>query len=256
MRQQIIEIQGLRKRYQNGVQALDGIDLVVAPREVVCLVGPSGSGKSTLLRCINFLEEPSSGVVRVDGRRIGFKEGDGPPRRLAARNIAAMRAEIGMVFQLFYLWPHMTALENVVLGLVSVKGYAVGEASRIGQEMLRKVGLSDKLEAYPEHLSGGQRQRVAIARALAMRPKVMLFDEPTSALDPELVGEVLAVMEQLAAEGMSMLIATHEMDFARKVAHRVVFLDKGRIVEMGTAGEIFDRPRHDRLKRFLERVGK
>ena len=251
MRRAIVEIEALCKRYPNGVAALDGVDLAVREAEVVCLIGPSGSGKSTLLRCINFLEEPTSGVVRVDGRRVGF---DAVGRRLSGRQITAMRAEIGMVFQLFYLWPHLTAIENVVLGLVHVKRQAVTEASQAARDFLRKVGLADKLDAYPEHLSGGQRQRVAIARALAMRPKVMLFDEPTSALDPELVGEVLAVIEQVAAEGMTMLVATHEMGFARKVADRIVFLDQGRIVESGTPGEVFDHPEHERLRRFLERV--
>jgi polar amino acid transport system ATP-binding protein len=247
----IVEIEDLRKRYPRGVTALDGVDLSVVEGEVVCLIGPSGSGKSTLLRCINFLEEPSSGIVRVDGRRVGFRE-DG--QRLSGREVTAMRAEIGMVFQLFYLWPHLTAIENVVLGLVHVKGLPITEASRAGRDVLRKVGLADKLDAYPEHLSGGQRQRVAIARALAMRPKLMLFDEPTSALDPELVGEVLAVIEQVAAEGMTMLVATHEMGFARSGADRIVFLDQGRIVESGTPKEMFDRPGHERLRRFLERV--
>ena len=251
----IIEIRDLHKQYHNGVKALNGIDLAVAAGEVVCLIGPSGSGKSTLLRCINFLEEPTSGFVRVAGRRVGFREEEGRASKLGARAIAASRAEIGMVFQLFYLWPHMTAIENVILGLTAVKRLPVATASEIGKELLGKVGLADKLDAYPEHLSGGQRQRVAIARALAMSPKVMLFDEPTSALDPELVGEVLAVMEQVAGEGMTMLVATHEMDFARKVAHRVVFMDQGRIIETGTPASVFDRPGHERLKRFLERVG-
>jgi polar amino acid transport system ATP-binding protein len=251
----IIDIRDLHKQYHNGVKALNGIDLTVSAGEVVCLIGPSGSGKSTLLRCINFLEEPTSGVVRVAGQRVGFREAARRTSKLGARAIAASRAEIGMVFQLFYLWPHMTAIENVILGLTTVKRLPVAAASEIGKALLAKVGLADKLDAYPEHLSGGQRQRVAIARALAMSPKVMLFDEPTSALDPELVGEVLAVMEQVASEGMTMLVATHEMAFARKVAHRVVFMDQGRVVETGSPGDVFDRPRHERLQRFLERVG-
>ncbi len=250
----MIEVAGLSKRFSESILALDGIDLTVQPGEVVCLIGPSGSGKSTLLRSINFLEEPTGGVVRVAGKRVGFVERNGRERRLGAREIAAQRAEIGMVFQLFYLWPHKTALENIILGLVEVRGLSTAEAARIGHELMAKVELSDKMDAYPEHLSGGQRQRVAIARALAMNPKVILFDEPTSALDPELVGEVLAVMEKVASEGMTMVVATHEMGFARRVAHRVVFMDQGKIVEQGTAEQIFGNPQHERLKRFLDRI--
>ena len=250
----MIEVAGLTKRFSESILALDGIDLTVQPGEVVCLIGPSGSGKSTLLRSINFLEEPTGGVVRVAGKRVGFVERNGRERRLGGREIAAQRAEIGMVFQLFYLWPHKTALENIILGLVEVRGLSTAEAARIGHELMAKVELSDKMDAYPEHLSGGQRQRVAIARALAMNPKVILFDEPTSALDPELVGEVLAVMEKVAGEGMTMVVATHEMGFARRVAHRVVFMDQGKIVEQGTAEQIFGNPQHERLKRFLDRI--
>jgi len=249
----VVEIEGLTKRYPNGVTALDGIDLTVHAAELVCLIGPSGSGKSTLLRCVNFLEEPTSGTVRVGGRPVGFRDSEGKSR-LRGHELAAMRAEIGMVFQLFHLWPHLSAIENVILGPVSVKRLPIAAAARLGAELLNKVGLGDKLDAYPEHLSGGQRQRVAMARALAMRPKVMLFDEPTSALDPELVGEVLAVMEQLAAEGMTMLVATHEMGFARRVAHRVVFLDRGHILASGTPAEIFGNPELERLRRFLEGI--
>jgi polar amino acid transport system ATP-binding protein len=250
----MIEVAGLTKRFGETIQALNGIDLTVERGEVVCLIGPSGSGKSTLLRSINFLEVPSSGVVRVAGKRVGFRDGGGHERRLSGGELAAQRAEIGMVFQLFHLWPHKTALENVILGLVEVRGMATADAARLGHELMAKVDLADKMDAYPEHLSGGQRQRVAIARALAMRPKVMLFDEPTSALDPELVGEVLAVMEKVAGEGMTMLVATHEMGFARRVSDRVVFMDHGRIVEQGTPEQIFGNPRHERLKRFLERI--
>jgi ABC-type polar amino acid transport system ATPase subunit len=245
----VIEIENLTKHF-GAVRALDGVSVSVAAGEVVCLIGPSGSGKSTLLRCINYLEEPTSGVVRVGGRRMGW-EGE---RRASAFELARARAEIGMVFQHFNLWPHMVTLENVIEGLVTVKRIPVTEAAAKGRALLAKVGLADKLEVYPEHLSGGQRQRVAIARALAMEPRVMLFDEPTSSLDPELVGEVLRVMEQVAREGMTMLVATHEMGFARKVADRVMFLDQGRIIEMGTPAEIFARPRHERLRRFLDTV--
>ena len=245
----MIEVENLVKHF-GAVRALDGVSLSVAAGEVVCLIGPSGSGKSTLLRCINFLEEPTSGVVRVNGQRVGW---DGA-RRMSGRELARTRAQIGMVFQHFYLWPHMIALENVIEGLVTVKGMSIGEAAAKGRALLAKVGLTDKMEVYPEHLSGGQRQRVAIARALAMEPRVMLFDEPTSSLDPELVGEVLRVMEQVAGEGMTMLVATHEMGFARKVADRVMFLDQGRVLELGTPDELFGRPRHERLRRFLDKV--
>ena len=245
----MIEVENLVKHF-GSVRALDGVSLSVAAGEVVCLIGPSGSGKSTLLRCINFLEEPTSGVVRVNGQRVGW---DGA-RRMSGRELARTRAQIGMVFQHFYLWPHMIALENVIEGLVTVKGMSIGEAAAKGRALLAKVGLTDKMEVYPEHLSGGQRQRVAIARALAMEPRVMLFDEPTSSLDPELVGEVLRVMEQVAGEGMTMLVATHEMGFARKVADRVMFLDQGRVLELGTPDELFGRPRHERLRRFLDKV--
>jgi len=245
----MIEVENLVKHF-GAVRALDGVSLSVAAGEVVCLIGPSGSGKSTLLRCINFLEEPTSGVVRVNGQRVGW---DGA-RRMSGRELARTRAQIGMVFQHFYLWPHMIALENVIEGLVTVKGVGIGEAAAKGRALLAKVGLTDKMEVYPEHLSGGQRQRVAIARALAMEPRVMLFDEPTSSLDPELVGEVLRVMEQVAGEGMTMLVATHEMGFARKVADRVMFLDQGRVLELGTPDELFGRPRHERLRRFLNKV--
>jgi ABC-type polar amino acid transport system ATPase subunit len=245
----VIEVENLVKHF-GAVRALDGVSLSVAAGEVVCLIGPSGSGKSTLLRCINFLEEPTSGVVRVNGQRVGW---DGA-RRVSGRELARTRAEIGMVFQHFYLWPHMIALENVIEGLVTVRGMGIGEAAAKGRALLAKVGLTDKMEVYPEHLSGGQRQRVAIARALAMEPRVMLFDEPTSSLDPELVGEVLRVMEQVAGEGMTMLVATHEMGFARKVADRVMFLDQGRVLELGTPDELFGRPRHERLRRFLDKV--
>jgi polar amino acid transport system ATP-binding protein len=245
----MIEVENLVKHF-GAVRALDGVSLSVGAGEVVCLIGPSGSGKSTLLRCINFLEEPTSGVVRVNGQRVGR---DGA-RRVSGRELARTRAQIGMVFQHFYLWPHMIALENVIEGLVTVKGMSIGEAAAKGRALLAKVGLTDKMEVYPEHLSGGQRQRVAIARALAMEPRVMLFDEPTSSLDPELVGEVLRVMEQVAGEGMTMLVATHEMGFARKVADRVMFLDQGRVLELGTPDEVFGRPRHERLRRFLDKV--
>jgi polar amino acid transport system ATP-binding protein len=249
----MIEVENLHKHF-GAVRALDGVSLTVAPGEVVCLIGPSGSGKSTLLRCINFLEEPTSGIVRVKGQRVGYQERGGLARRAGARELARTRAEIGMVFQHFYLWPHMIALENVIEGLITVKRMPVVEAAAKGRTLMEKVGLIDKMEVYPEHLSGGQRQRVAIARALAMEPRVMLFDEPTSSLDPELVGEVLRVVEKVASEGMTMLVATHEMGFARRVADRVVFMDQGKILEVGTPEEIFDQPRHERMRRFLAKI--
>jgi polar amino acid transport system ATP-binding protein len=249
----MIEVRGLRKEYK-GAAALDGVDLRVGTGEVLCLIGPSGSGKSTLLRCIHFLEEPTAGEIRLDGARLGYHEDGAHARRMRGVELARMRSQIGMVFQLFYLWPHMTALENVALGLREVRKMSWPDAVAVAQDYLAKVELSNKLDAYPEHMSGGQRQRVAIARALAMQPKVMLFDEPTSALDPELVGEVLAVIERIAGEGITMLIATHEMAFARRVADRIVFLDQGRIVEEGAPDEVFERPRNDRLKRFLDKI--
>jgi len=249
----MIEVRQLHKHFGE-VQALNGIDLAVAPGEVVCLIGPSGSGKSTLLRSINYLERPTSGDILVDGRLVGQVDKPGGRAPMSGRALARIRSNVGMVFQLFYLWPHLCVLENVILGATQVRGMKLAEASRRGRELLDKVGLSQKYDAYPEHLSGGQRQRVAIARALAMDPKVILFDEPTSALDPELVGEVLQTMETVAAEGMTMIVATHEMAFARKVSDRVVFMDQGRIVEQGTPEQVFDHPRHERLKRFLDRV--
>jgi polar amino acid transport system ATP-binding protein len=249
----MIDVRDLHKSF-GSVQALQGVSLAVGAGEVVCVIGPSGSGKSTLLRCINFLEEPTSGIVKVGGHRVGYVEDRTHVRRMRGRELAAMRAEIGMVFQLFYLWPHITALENVMLGLIEVRGFTPRAAADRARALMHKVGLGDKMAAFPEHLSGGQRQRVAIARALAMEPKVMLFDEPTSALDPELVGEVLQVMEQVAQEGMTMMVATHEMGFARRVADRVVFMDRGRIVESGTPDDLFDRPREERTRRFLEKI--
>jgi polar amino acid transport system ATP-binding protein len=249
----MIEARGVQKSF-GAVKALHGVSMEVNKGQVVCLIGPSGSGKSTFLRCINHLEVPDSGDIRVDGRPIGYVETMGRRRQMRGRELAELRAGIGMVFQLFYLWPHLSVIENVTLGLTDVRGIRLDEAVDQGHRMLAKVGLAHKAGAYPEHLSGGQRQRVAIARALAMQPKVMLFDEPTSALDPELVGEVLSTMEQVAEEGMTMIVATHEMGFARRVADRVVFMDQGRDVESGTPDELFDNPKSERLQRFLQRV--
>jgi len=239
----VIRIHGLEKRFGN-LHVLRGIDLHVRPGEVVVVIGPSGSGKSTLLRCINRLEEPTAGEIYVAGEKVpkGGKELD------------RVRQELGMVFQRFNLFPHMTVLQNITLAPMKVKGMKRDEAEALALDLLAKVGLREKANAYPAHLSGGQQQRVAIARALAMQPKAMLFDEPTSALDPELVGEVLGVMKQLAQEGMTMMVVTHEMGFAREVAHRVIFMDEGRIIEEGPPEQIFREPREERTRAFLRKV--
>ncbi|MFI0975957.1 amino acid ABC transporter ATP-binding protein [Streptomyces sp. NPDC021093] len=238
-----IEVRALRKSF-GPLEVLSGIDFTVAPGEVVCVIGPSGSGKSTLLRCVNLLEEPTSGTVLVAGDEVTDPDVD----------IDKVRRGIGMVFQSFNLFPHLTALENLTLPQRRVLGRDKAEAARIGRERLARVGLTDKEAAYPAQLSGGQQQRVAIARALAMDPQLMLFDEPTSALDPELVGDVLAVMRVLADEGMTMLVVTHEMSFAREVADRVVFMDGGVIVEEGTPDQVIGSPSHARTRSFLARL--
>ncbi len=239
----MIKIENLHKRFGD-LEVIRGIDLHVQPGEVVCIIGPSGSGKSTVLRCINRLEEITAGRIVVDGSDIT------DPRT----NINQVRAEAGMVFQQFNLFPHMTVLQNVTLGPLKVRRMNRAEADRLGRELLAKVGLAQKSGNYPDQLSGGQKQRVAIARSLALQPKVMLFDEPTSALDPELVGEVLEVMKQLAAEGMTMVVVTHEMGFAREVAHRVIFIDHGIIQEEGSPQSLFSNPQNPRLKDFLGKV--
>ena len=233
-------------------QVLRGVDFSVGRSEVVCLIGPSGSGKSTLLRCVNFLEPYDSGDLRIDGRLIGYEDANGTRRRMAPRALREMRREIGMVFQHFNLWPHMTALGNVAEPLRRVRGLNAREAGERATAMLTRVGLSAKAEAYPSRLSGGQQQRVAIARALAMQPRLMLFDEPTSALDPELVGEVLEVMKSLAAEGMTMLIVTHEMGFAAHVADRIAFIDEGRIIDEGLPRRVFHESPEPRVRQFLQ----
>ncbi|MBL8055316.1 MAG: amino acid ABC transporter ATP-binding protein [Anaerolineales bacterium] len=232
------------------LHVLRDISLTVQPREVVVLIGRSGSGKSTFLRCLNFLEQPSAGTITVAGNRLHLEPGDRPARA----HVAALRLCTGMVFQEFNLFPHMTALENVIEGLVTVKKLAKTAAVPIGERYLAKVGLLDKKDVHPIRLSGGQKQRVAIARALAMEPQVMLFDEPTSALDPELIGEVLEVMKQLAREGTTMLVVTHEMQFAREVADRVIYMEAGAIVEQGEPDVIFTRPADPRTRQFLERI--
>ncbi len=249
---EMLVVEDLHKSY-GAVHAVRGISLSVRRGEVVCILGPSGSGKSTFLRCINFIEQPTSGRVYIDGRVIGRGHGEGGKRQKQA-TLCAIRSEIGMVFQHFNLWSHMTVLGNVIEGLIEVKRMPRQEAVEIGIRLLGKVGLSDKVHERPTRLSGGQKQRVAIARALAMQPKLILFDEPTSALDPELIGEVLDVMNDLAREGMTMVIVTHEIGFARAVATRVVFMDQGIIVEEGLPNDVFDRPQHERTRRFLGRM--
>jgi polar amino acid transport system ATP-binding protein len=234
-------------------EVLKGIDLDVAPGEVVVILGPSGSGKSTFLRCINHLEAIDQGSIEVDGEQIGYRLHKGRLDKLSNREIAVQRRKMGMVFQQFNLYPHMTALENVIEAPVGVHGQDREEAIRYGRELLTRVGLADKIDSYPRQLSGGQQQRVAIARALAIRPKLMLFDEPTSALDPELVGEVLATMRDLARQGLTMIVVTHEISFAGEAADRVVFMDGGNVIESGPPGEVLSRPQHPRTRSFLSR---
>ncbi|WP_394755761.1 amino acid ABC transporter ATP-binding protein [Rhodoferax sp.] len=239
----MIRVKGLTKQFGT-LAVLRGIDCTIQASEVVCVIGPSGSGKSTFLRCLNGLEDASGGQVLVGGVSVHDAKTD----------VDALRSEIGMVFQRFNLFPHKTVLENITLAPTKVRGLSAAQAHSRAHELLLKVGLLDKIDAYPNQLSGGQQQRVAIARALAMQPRIMLFDEPTSALDPEMVGEVLAVMQTLAEEGMTMVVVTHEMGFARQVADRVLFLDEGLVVEEGTPADLFDRPQEERTRRFLSKV--
>ncbi|MEV5704255.1 amino acid ABC transporter ATP-binding protein [Actinoallomurus sp. NPDC052274] len=243
----------VRKRFGH-LEVLKGIDLDVHAGEVVVVLGPSGSGKSTFLRCINHLETIDGGSIHVDGELIGFRADGGRVRHLGKREVTRQRREIGMVFQQFNLFPHLTVLQNVIEAPTGVRREPRAQARERALELLRKVGLEDKAGAYPRQLSGGQQQRVAIARALAMRPKLMLFDEPTSALDPELVGEVLATMKALAEEGLTMVVVTHEIGFAREVADRVVFMDGGVIVESGPPAQVLDAPANPRTRAFLSRV--
>ncbi len=238
-----IRVSALTKRF-GPLQVLRGIDCVIRDSEVVCVIGPSGSGKSTLLRCMNGLEEATTGQVTVRG----------VPVHDPTTDLDRLRTEIGMVFQRFNLFPHKTVLDNITLAPGAIRGLTPAEARRRADALLTKVGVLDKRDAYPNQLSGGQQQRVAIARALAMQPRVMLFDEPTSSLDPEMVGEVLAVMQTLADEGMTMVVVTHEMGFARRVAHRVLFLDEGQLVEEGAPADLFEHPREARTQRFLSKV--
>jgi polar amino acid transport system ATP-binding protein len=249
----MVSAEAVRKRFGR-LEVLKGITLDVRAGEVLCLLGPSGSGKSTFLRCINHLEKIDSGRLSVDGELVGYREDGGRLHELRERDVARKRAEIGMLFQHFNLFPHMTALENVTCAPIRVKHEGREQARERALQLLARVGLADKVDAYPAQLSGGQQQRVAIARALAMQPKLMLFDEPTSALDPELVGDVLAAMQQLAREGMTMIVVTHEMGFAREVADTVAFMDAGVVVESGAPADVLENPREERTRSFLSKV--
>ena len=249
----MLKAEAVHKRFGR-LEVLKGISLEVQPREVACLLGPSGSGKSTFLRCINHLEKIDAGRLWVDGELVGYRQSGNRLYELKESEVARERAEIGMVFQRFNLFPHMTALENVVEAPIRVRSTSRAEAVARAEELLERVGVADKLKTYPSQLSGGQQQRVAIARALAMQPKLMLFDEPTSALDPELVGEVLDVMRKLARDGMTMVVVTHEVGFAREVGDIVIFMDAGVVVEAGPPREVFDNPRHQRTRAFLSKV--
>jgi polar amino acid transport system ATP-binding protein len=249
----MLEAVGIEKRF--GIHpVLRGVDLQVDAGEVVAVMGPSGSGKSTLLRCVNFLEKPDAGIVRIDGELMGYKVANGKLRELSGRQLRAQRVSIGMVFQAFNLFENMTILDNVMEGPRCVKGVPKADAEEAAMALLRRVGMEQKARSYPSHVSGGQRQRAAIARALAMEPKLMLLDEPTSSLDPELVGEVLRVIAELAGTGMTLVIVTHEVGFARGVADRVVFMADGVVEEVGSATEVLTAPRRERTKAFLRTV--
>lgn len=249
----MVDARAVRKSFGSN-EVLKGITLQVEQGQVLCLLGPSGSGKSTFLRCINHLETINGGRLYVEGELMGFREGSDAIYEMKPNAIAKQRSEIGMVFQRFNLFPHFTAIENVIEAPIGVKKLTKAEATKKGLELLASVGLSDKADHYPAQLSGGQQQRVAIARALAMEPKLMLFDEPTSALDPELVGDVLDVMRNLAKSGMTMIVVTHEIGFAREVADRVVFMDSGVVVEDGTPSQVIDKPQNARTKAFINSV--
>ncbi len=246
----VLDVAGLSKSF-NGQPVLDGITLEVRRGETVCILGPSGSGKSTLLRCLNWLETPDAGIIRLAGERVGTMPGGHV--RMGDAALARMRSRMGFVFQHFALWPHLTVLGHVMAAPLPAQRRPRAEVEAEARELLRKVGLAQRADAFPARLSGGQKQRVGIARALAMKPELVLFDEPTSALDPELVGEVLLVMRELANEGMTMVVVTHEMGFAHDAADRIIFIDGGRVVETGTPGEFFGRPRTERARQFLLR---
>ncbi len=253
MTEVMVDARSVRKSY-GSVEVLSGISLTVEQGEVLCIIGPSGSGKSTFLRCLNHLESINGGRIYVNGELMGYRQVGNVLHEMKPQEIAKARQGIGMVFQRFNLFPHLTALQNIIEAPIGVAGMNPEEAKALGLELLAQVGLEDKGEHYPSQLSGGQQQRVAIARALAMKPKLMLFDEPTSALDPELVGDVLDVMKNLAKAGMTMIVVTHEMGFAKEVADRVVFIDKGQIVEVGTPSQVLDNPQEARTKAFLNKV--
>jgi polar amino acid transport system ATP-binding protein len=249
----MVRAEAVHKRFGR-LEVLRGIDLEVQPGEVMVIIGPSGSGKSTFLRCINHLEKINAGRLWVDGELVGYRQSGDRLYELKEREVSRKRSEIGMVFQHFNLFPHMTALGNVIEAPMRVKGERRAQAVERGRELLAQVGLDDKADVYPARLSGGQQQRVAIARALAMEPKLMLFDEPTSALDPELVGEVLEAMKKLAAIGMTMIVVTHEMGFAREVGDQLVFMDQGTVLEQGRPTEVLARPSHERTRSFVARI--
>jgi polar amino acid transport system ATP-binding protein len=249
----ILKIEGLSKSF-GPVRAVREVNLTVEAGQVVCIIGPSGCGKSTLLRCINFLEEPDAGYVYINGMPMGAREVDGSRRRDSETNVNRMRSKIGMVFQQFNVWPHLTALGNVTKPQVCVGGRTKYESERVARQLLDRVGLSDKVDSYPAELSGGQLQRVAIARALGMEPELMLFDEPTSSLDPELVSEVLDVMREIAVANRTMIVVTHELGFAAQVADRVLFMDEGRIIEDGPPQDVLGNPRSERLRQFMAKV--
>ena len=253
MSEPMVKAEAVHKRFGR-LEVLRGVSLEIQPREVMCLLGPSGSGKSTFLRCVNHLEKIDAGRLWVDGDLVGYRQVGDKLHELREAEVARDRSEIGMVFQRFNLFPHMTALENVIEAPIRVKKEARSAAVVRGREQLERVGLADKMDVYPAQLSGGQQQRVAIARALAMQPKLMLFDEPTSALDPELVGDVLDAMRDLAREGMTMLVVTHEIGFAREVADSVAFMDAGVVIERGSPQDTFTNPRHERTRAFLSKV--
>ena len=253
MAELMVDARSVRKRYGSN-EVLAGVSLSVEKGEVLCIIGPSGSGKSTFLRCLNHLESINGGRIYVNGELMGYRQVGNVLHEMKPKEIAKARQAIGMVFQRFNLFPHLTALQNIIEAPIGVAGMNAEEAKALGLELLEQVGLADKGDHYPAQLSGGQQQRVAIARALAMKPKLMLFDEPTSALDPELVGDVLDVMKNLAKAGMTMIVVTHEMGFAKEVADKVVFIDKGQIVEVGTPKQVLDNPQEARTKAFLNKV--
>lgn len=250
---QLLQVEGLHKSF-GSLEVLKGVDMALDRGQKTAIIGPSGCGKSTLLRCINFMEIPTSGHIHLDGELFGEKKVDDGFTRMSEKELAVQRAQIGMVFQGFYLWPHLSARDNVAIAPIKVRGMSKPEAYELADQMLEKVHMSHKAEEFPERLSGGQQQRVAIARALAQEPKLMLFDEPTSALDPELIGEVLKVIHELADEGRSMVLVTHEIRFARDVADNVIFMGDGVIDEQGPPEQVLENPQHERLRGFLNQI--